>query len=223
MPRAPGQIDQRKTEAILDAAQSAFAERGFGASLEDIARRAQVSRQTIYNHFGAKLDLLRMLIERRRETLTALLEAPGAHDRLEETLVAYGRRLIGLYQEKRSTDLMRLAIAASSEQPEIGRLIYEAGARAGKRALAAYIAREAQEGRLDAGDAEQAAEMFSAMVLGQIPLRSFLNAHEPLSAEAIAAKAAEAVRRFLRAYPAKAQARSPGTPAAERRPRSAHA
>ena len=40
MPRAPGQIDLAKTEAILDAAAQVFGERGLAASMEEIARRA---------------------------------------------------------------------------------------------------------------------------------------------------------------------------------------
>jgi len=51
MARAVGQIDLAKTQAILDAAVDVMAERGLGASMEEVARRAGVSKQTIYNHY----------------------------------------------------------------------------------------------------------------------------------------------------------------------------
>ena len=52
-------------EAVLDAALSLFAERGFeGASIRDIAQRAETSHAVIRQHFGAKEDLWRAAVER---------------------------------------------------------------------------------------------------------------------------------------------------------------
>jgi len=67
MPRALGQIDVRKSEAIVEAAFAVLAERGLSAPLEEVARRANVSKQTVYNHYGSKTQLIRTLIERRRD------------------------------------------------------------------------------------------------------------------------------------------------------------
>src|SRR6185503_1171575 len=78
MPRLAGQIDVAKNEAILDAALEVLAERGAAASMEEIARRAGVSKQTIYNHYGSKADLVRAMCARRVSEMTAPLEAPGA-------------------------------------------------------------------------------------------------------------------------------------------------
>ena len=62
MPRIAGQIDLTKTEAILEATAEAIFERGLAVSMDEIARRAGVSKQTIYNHYGSKGDLVRALI-----------------------------------------------------------------------------------------------------------------------------------------------------------------
>ena len=61
MPRALGQIDARKSEAIITAAFAVLAERGLSAPLEEVARRANVSKQTVYNHYGSKAQLLQAL------------------------------------------------------------------------------------------------------------------------------------------------------------------
>ena len=74
MPRALGQIDARKHSAILNAAAEVLAERGVNAPVEEIARRAGVSKQTIYNHYGSKTELVRILVERRRHQVTATLD-----------------------------------------------------------------------------------------------------------------------------------------------------
>ncbi|MBW8890914.1 MAG: helix-turn-helix transcriptional regulator, partial [Burkholderiales bacterium] len=58
MPRIAGQIDVAKTEAILDAAVEVIGQRGLGAPMEAIAKRAGVSKQTVYNHYGSKAELV---------------------------------------------------------------------------------------------------------------------------------------------------------------------
>ena len=52
--------ESRETKrALLDAAAAAFAERGLhGAKLDDIARRAGVTKGAIYSHFDGREDLL---------------------------------------------------------------------------------------------------------------------------------------------------------------------
>lgn len=54
------QRQKRETrEAIANAAERLFAARGFDAvTIEDVARTAGVSRQTVFNHFPAKEDLV---------------------------------------------------------------------------------------------------------------------------------------------------------------------
>ena len=62
MPRAAGQIDAAKTEAILDAAYEVLAERGLSAPMGEIARRAGVSKQTVYNRYSCKGEIVRALV-----------------------------------------------------------------------------------------------------------------------------------------------------------------
>jgi AcrR family transcriptional regulator len=90
MPRIAGQIDRTKYEAILEAASDVIFERGLSAPLDEIARRAGVSKQTIYNHYGSKVDLMRALIERRARSITDPLDVPGAEAFPERALAAYG-------------------------------------------------------------------------------------------------------------------------------------
>lgn len=86
MPRVAGQIDVLKNEAILDAAIEVMSEQGLGAPLAEIARRACVSKQTIYNHYGSKAELARAMSERRAHEVAEVLDAPGAIENPAETL-----------------------------------------------------------------------------------------------------------------------------------------
>lgn len=73
---------ERREQAILDAAASLFAERGYrAANIEDIAERAEVGVATIYKYFGTKTGLIRELfrpeIDRLRAGGEAVLAAPA--------------------------------------------------------------------------------------------------------------------------------------------------
>jgi AcrR family transcriptional regulator len=57
--RRPMRADARRNyDSLLEAARSAFAEKGAEASLEDIARRAEVGVGTLYRHFPTRQALL---------------------------------------------------------------------------------------------------------------------------------------------------------------------
>jgi AcrR family transcriptional regulator len=63
---------QRNRDKIVAAAREAFAEKGLDAQIEDTARRAGVGVGTLYRHFPTKDALVRALVEKQMEEMTAL-------------------------------------------------------------------------------------------------------------------------------------------------------
>ena len=200
MPRQSGQIDLRKSEDILDAAAEAFAERGLDAPMEEIARRAGVSKQTVYNHYGSKEELLRALFDRRRELVMEPLDHAHADEPLEQRLAAYVARIVEAYLGVGQRSVLRAAVAASFTRPEIGAMVYDAGPRPGREKLAAFHAAEARAGRLAIDNAEEAADFLFGMAAGSVVLRVMLDAPVERRPALIAARAVSCARRFLRAY-----------------------
>src|SRR4051812_45188242 len=174
MPRAVGQIDRIKSEAILKAAGRILAEQGFGAPMSAIAREAGVSKQTIYNHFGAKTDLVRALVNRRVTEATAPLDAPGAAEHPHETLQAFARVLINRAARPGAYAIMRLIIQSSSEMPDLARDVYEVGPRAMRGRLAKFLEMETKAGRLQCDDAAEAADLFTGMAVGNRQLSALI-------------------------------------------------
>lgn len=87
-------------QAILDAAQSLFLERGPGdVPTSEIARRAEVTKSLIHHHFGSKDELWKAVKQRHfRKYFEAqkqmLASAPrGTLDLLRDSMVAYFRFL----------------------------------------------------------------------------------------------------------------------------------
>jgi AcrR family transcriptional regulator len=200
MPRAVGQIDRVKNEAILDAASDVIFERGLGAPLDEVARRAGVSKQTIYNHYGSKGDLVRALIERRSRSISAPLEVEGAEADPEGTLAAYAQMLLGTIAMDRGVALFRLLIAGVGQEPGLAKTILPRGFGGARGKLAAFLQVEAEAGRLAIADPGEAAELFAGMVIGTRQIESLLGLPQDLSPARIDRLAREAARRFVRAY-----------------------
>ena len=63
----------QRREQLVDVGRKLFAEKGFeGASVEEIASRAQVSKPVVYEHFGGKEGLYAVVVDRE---ISILLEA----------------------------------------------------------------------------------------------------------------------------------------------------
>lgn len=199
MPRIVGQIDAAKSEAILDAASEVLGERGLSAPMGEIARRACVSKQTVYNHYGSKADLIRALVERRVATITAPLREAGAEDRPEETLKAYATTLLTVVNNKNYA-LMRVTIQSAGDMPDLAREVFEAGPKHSRAQLAQFLALETGAGRMKVDNPLQAAEFFGGMVLGHRQTKALLNLAPDLCEAEIEAIATEAVRVFMRGY-----------------------
>lgn len=195
MARVRGQVDETKTEAILEAATALFGEKGALASMEQIARRAGVSRQTLYNRFPNKLEIGRALAARRSDAISAPLRAGGDP---ETVLKAFAVGLLDKLLRAEAGASLRGVALMSPEMPDLADAIYEAGPAEGMRRLAAWLAEQDRLGLLRIPQPEVAAEMFAGMVLGHGHLRAILGvAQPPIDLEA---RAAEAVHRFLRAF-----------------------
>jgi AcrR family transcriptional regulator len=200
MPRVAGQIDIAKTEAILDAAVEVIGQRGLGAPMEAIAKLAGVSKQTVYNHYGSKAELLRALMNRRVDRITAPLRTAGAVDNPQEALEAFARTMLETVITTKSYSVLRVVIQSAGEMPDVAREVYEAGPRQARRQLADFLRKEDALGRLRVDDADQAAEFFAGMVMGHDQLRALLSLPSEKTQAEFDASAAEAAARFMRAY-----------------------
>jgi AcrR family transcriptional regulator len=199
MPRLVGQIDLAKTEAILDAASEVLGERGLAAPMEAIARRAGVSKQTVYNHYGSKAELIRALVDRRVVSITASLREPGAEEHPQDALAAYARTVLKVVNGG-NYGLMRVTIQSAGEMPDLARAVFEAGPVRSRAQLAAFLEMETRAGRMNVADPLQAAEFFSGMVLGQRQTQALMNLGPDLTEDEIETLAAEVARIFMRAY-----------------------
>src|SRR5215813_13986692 len=102
-PERPAEsAESPKRAAVLAAAAEVFLEAGVeAASMDEIARRAKVSKATVYSHFESKQALLKSIVHERCKAMLPALSSPE-FGKLppEEALFAVGRRFLDLMFSK---------------------------------------------------------------------------------------------------------------------------
>jgi AcrR family transcriptional regulator len=109
----PQRADARRNyEKLVSAAREAFAEDGTSASLEDIARRAQVGIGTLYRHFPTRQHLLEAVY---LDEVEAICRSAADLADLEpwDALVAWLRQFVGFAATKRAIAQEMLATIGS--------------------------------------------------------------------------------------------------------------
>src|SRR5258708_27281462 len=119
----PCQIaEPERRQLLLDAAESVFVELGYSsASMDDIARRAGMSKKTLYRLFETKEALFAAVIAARRATLEATTESGDCHDvqPAEKVLRRFLGGIARFVLAPRQAALYRLVIADSPRPPQI--------------------------------------------------------------------------------------------------------
>ncbi|WP_067659797.1 TetR/AcrR family transcriptional regulator [Nocardia harenae] len=141
----------RTRERILEAANTLFVQRGYGAvRVDDVAAAVGCSRATFYLHFTGKMAVLRELGERTAlpsalafcEDLDRVLET-GSRAEFEDWM----RRAIDWFEQHR--DLLSAWDEATALEPEF-RDLMRAGFAALPESMTAYLARWPAERRDEA-------------------------------------------------------------------------
>ena len=114
--------EERRT-AILDAALSAFSQKGYHAtSLEDIAGEAGVSKALIYEHFASKQELHGDLIARNARELTQRVAGALSSVEIESTVERLATGLEAFFafvEERRDAWRMLFRDAADPESSAV--------------------------------------------------------------------------------------------------------
>lgn len=193
--------EQRKVEQIVAGARAAFVELGFeGTTVDEIARRAKVSKPTLYVHLGDKSAIFAEVLRREFEAQARGIfpEAP-AQAPVEETLRAIAEHYIGFLISKPAQDIFRVAVAESQRFPDIGRAFYDSGPGLGAARLATYLRACVARGELVIDDLNLAAHQFIELCRADLFYRRLLRA-EAIKPAAIRKVAASSVRLFLAGY-----------------------
>ena len=193
---------QRRSEdrprEICAAALEVFAEKGFAAAkLDEIARRAGVSKGTLYLYFKDKEQLFRAVVrDSIAPNVAAITSAISAMDAPFADVV---RMFLTGFAEREARlplgAVAKMVIGESRNFPELARVWHDEVASKAVGALAAAIERAQQRGEVRNGDPRLFAfSLMGPMVLGALWRATLVPAGgEPLDLPALARQHADTV------------------------------
>ena len=119
--------DGAKLRQILNGAREVFLTMGFdGASMSEIARKAGVSKGTLYVYFTSKEQLFEAItLEERRAQVEGLFTFDSDDHDVGSALTRLGRGYIKFLSRPGGMSPLRTVISISERMPEIGRQFYE--------------------------------------------------------------------------------------------------
>lgn len=196
---------RRSRDKILAAAEMVFLANGFrGSNLDEVARIADVSKQTVYAHFKSKRELFIAVVEAMTgggfDTHRARVQDPPANSSLGQFLSDYAAQQLAIVMTPRLLQLRRLVIGERALFPEMGEALYRRGPGQSISRLATILKKYEQRGGF-IGDAAVAAANFNWLVMGGPTSATMLLGDAAIpSTQAQKRHVAECVRVFLAAY-----------------------
>ncbi|GAA3149703.1 AcrR family transcriptional regulator [Kribbella aluminosa] len=205
----------RKRRAILAAATEVFLQHGYlGASMDEVAAKAGVSKQTVYKQFENKERLFaEIVLGTSDQLMDGLLQAyvdtlDGAAD-AREALQALAHRLLQSLTADNVLQLRRLVIAEADRFPEVCGAWFDSGFDKSLDALGQALTRLSDRGLLrELEDPTLAAYQFAGLVMYKPMNRAmFAGTRQRVDNSELQKLADQAADVFLAAYGSERPAR----------------
>ena len=168
-------LAQRKTR-VLEIATTLFLTRGYAeTSLVEIAKQAGVATRTIYQHFGNKEEIFRVVLEQRATDDEGELPTFHADQKLFDVLIATANYVCAVAFSGAAIPFQRLMIAESQRFPEFMREIVDALFQRLHINVAKTFEQLAAAGKIPADNHTESTKYFIDLLLGSAPLRVTMN------------------------------------------------
>ena len=190
-----------KVEQILTGARATFVDLGYeGATVDEIARRAKVSKPTLYVHLGDKRAIFAAVLKRDFEAQARNIFTAVPEDvPVEAALRDIARHYIAFLLSEPAQELFRIAVAEARRFPELGLAFYDSGPGLGVARLAAYLRAASAREELVVDDVELAAHQFTELCRADLFYRRLFRGEVPRDRD-IRRTADAAVSMFIAAY-----------------------
>ncbi|WP_343856600.1 TetR/AcrR family transcriptional regulator [Aliiglaciecola litoralis] len=175
LPKAGRPKSEEKRRNILLAASELFLSQGVSStSMDMVATRAGVSKQTVYSHFSNKDALFTAVIDFKCTQYQLSESHMGALDQApREVLIKFGVQIMSLMQDEDTVAMHRVVIGELDSNPHVAELFYIAGPQNGMQILSNYLHKNTHL-QLTTESAKYWACAFFNMLKGDFHLRSLL-------------------------------------------------
>lgn len=193
---------EQKLAQILEGARAVFLADGYeGASVDDIARSAGISKATLYRHFPDKTALFSAVLSQECLAQAALHPEICYQDRpIGEFLLSLARDVLNFSLGEFGQGIFRIVVAETARFPHIGRTFYDTGSEMNRIRLAPALAMATRRGELVDLDPDYAAHVFYGICKADLFHRRLFQIGDMPSEAEIEAHARRTVDTFLRAF-----------------------
>jgi AcrR family transcriptional regulator len=181
-----------KRELILAAALDEFSQNGFAsARLDDVAKRANVAKGTIYLYFKDKEALFQELLRTQIGPVIGMLEAvlAGGKETKPVPLRELAHRVADLFVEQviatRRKDIVRLILTEGPRFPKLAEFYYREVISRGLAALRTRAQQAVKSGELKSDALVRFPQLIVAPALTAIMWKSMFDKFELLDAKAL--------------------------------------
>lgn len=192
----------RKFDQVLDGAREIFLRDGFeGASVDEIARAAGVSKATLYSYFPDKRLLFSEVarIECNRQAEEAL-DVIGTGAPIEVVLHEAANRIVRFFLSDFGRQVFRICVSESYRFPELGRRFYESGPKLVRERMTKVLTPYVERGVLEIDDMDLAANQFGELCKSDLFVRSLCGVCGEVTEADIERVVNGAVEMFLARY-----------------------
>lgn len=155
----------RKFAQVLDGARDVFLKVGFeGASVDEIAKAAQVSKATLYSYFPDKRLLFMEVakVECSRQADQAI-ETTDMSAPIATILHDIAIQLVSFLTSDFGQRMFRISVAEADRFPELGRDFYASGPGMIRDRLMTLLTEAVRKGELEIDDMPLAADQFAEL------------------------------------------------------------
>lgn len=194
----------RKFDQVLEGARKIFMTDGFeGASVDDIAREAGVSKATLYSYFPDK-RLLFMEVAKTECVRQAdmAMESIDMSEPVAKVLTTAAWRMVEFFTSDFGQRVFRLCVAESDRFPELGREFYESGPAMVRAKLIEFMKVGISRGELQIEDLSLAADQFSELCKADLFPRMVFSIDKEFDAPAKERIVKGAITTFMARYAA---------------------
>lgn len=192
----------RKFDQVIDGARTVFMREGYeGASVDEIARDAGVSKATLYSYFPDKQHLFLAVLQSecaQQAEVEFLMDAGDLT--VEETLHVICKTLMTFILSRFGQDMFRVCVAEAQRFPELGRAFYDSGPRKWGRKIAQYLDSPRARDVLNIEDSTFAADQLAQLCRADLMLKVLFGIETDPPENEIDRIATEAVKTFLARY-----------------------
>ncbi|MFP5511741.1 MAG: TetR/AcrR family transcriptional regulator [Alphaproteobacteria bacterium] len=191
-----------KPAQIMEAAGALFLEHGYSAvSMDAVAKKANVSKATLYAHFGSKEELFRAMVA--CECANSVMA--GVWDEAMRLPATDGLRLIGrtfvrFIASAKALGLYRMVLGEVLRQPQLAQAFYESGPAETFMRAREFMAHAVGTGELAITDFDLATHQFFGLLKANMHMKLLLCLSERPGDEELERFVDAAVDLFAKGY-----------------------